>query len=99
MPLHRRLPKLRGISRSAMPSGMLRRKCAEINVGQLERFDSGTVVTPVLLKEQRLVKKLGDGLRVLGEGKLTRPLTIQAAHFSAAALRKIEAAGGKAEVI
>jgi large subunit ribosomal protein L15 len=99
MPLQRRLPKRRGFSRSAMPLGMHRKEFATINVGQLERFEAGTIVDPQMLKEHRIIKKLGDGLRVLGEGKITVPLTVRASHFSESARRKIEAAGGKAEVI
>jgi large subunit ribosomal protein L15 len=99
-PLYRRLRKHRGISQAARNTGIFRRSYAEINVGSLEdRFDAGTVVTPELLHEQRVVRKLGDGLRVLGEGELTKALTVRAHHFSAAARAKIEAAGGTAEVI
>lgn len=99
MPLQRRLPKLRGISRSAMPSGMLRDSWGIVNVGQLDQFEAGTTVTAQLLKERRVVKKLGKGLRVLGEGKLSKAITVQALHFSESARSKIEAAGGKAEVV
>lgn len=99
MPLQRRLPKLRGISRSAMPSGMLRDSWGIVNVGQLDQFATGTTVTAQLLKERRVVKKLGKGLRVLGEGKLSKAITVQALHFSESARSKIEAAGGKAEVV
>lgn len=99
MPLQRRLPKLRGISRSAMPSAMHRKKYAAVNVGQLERFDAGATVSPETLKDMRMVKKLESGLRVLGEGRITRALTVRASHFTVTARQKIEAAGGKAEVI
>jgi large subunit ribosomal protein L15 len=99
-PLYRRLRKHRGVSQAARNIGIFRRSYAEINVGSLEdRFDAGTVVTPELLHEQRVVRKLGDGLRILGEGELTKALTVRAHHFSAAARAKIEAAGGPAEVI
>ena len=99
-PLYRRLRKRRGVSQAARNIGIFRRTYAEVNVGRLdERFDSGTVVTPELLLQQRLLRKLGDGLRILGEGELTKPLTVRAHHFSAAARAKIEAAGGTAEVI
>lgn len=99
-PLYRRLRKRRGVSQAARNIGIFRRTYAEVNVGRLdERFDSGTVVTPELLLQQRLLRKLGDGLRILGDGELTKPLTVRAHHFSAAARAKIEAAGGTAEVI
>lgn len=99
-PLYRRLRKRRGVSQAARNIGIFRRSYAEINVGRLEeRFDAGTVVTPELLLQQHIVRKLGDGLRILGEGDLTKALTVRAHHFSAAARAKIEAAGGTAEVI
>ena len=99
-PLYRRLRKRRGVSQAARNIGIFRRTYAQVNVGRLEeRFDAGTVVTPELLRERRIVRKLGDGVRVLGDGQLTKALTVRAHHFSAAARAKIEAAGGTAEVI
>ena len=99
-PLYRRLRKRRGVSQAARNIGIFRRTYAQVNVGRLEeRFDAGTVVTPELLRERRIVRKLGDGVRILGEGQLTKALTVRAHHFSAAARAKIEAAGGTAEVI
>ncbi len=98
-PLYRRLPKRRGMGQSARNLGVLRRTYSELNVGALESFDAGTVVTPALLKESGLVKKLDDGLRVLGQGELTKALTVRAHHFSATARAKIEAVGGAAEEI
>jgi len=99
-PLYRRLRKHRGVSQAARNTGIFRRSYAEVNVGRLEeRFDADTVVTPELLLQQRIVRKLGDGLRILGEGDLTKTLTVRAHHFSAVARAKIEAAGGTAEVI
>jgi len=99
-PLYRRLRKRRGVSQAARNIGIFRRSYAEINVGRLEeRFDADAVVTPELLLQQRVVRKLGDGLRILGGGQLTKSLTVRAHHFSAAARAKIEAAGGTAEVI
>jgi large subunit ribosomal protein L15 len=99
-PLYRRLRKRRGVSQAARNIGIFRRSYAEVNVGRLqEPFDAGTVVTPELLLERRLVRKLGHGLRILGNGQLTKALTVRAHHFSAAARAKIEAAGGTAEVI
>ncbi len=98
-PLYRRVPKRRGMGQSARNLGVIRRRYSELNVGTLERFEAGAVVTPELLKQQGVVKDLGDGLRVLGGGELTKALTVRAHHFSAAAREKIEAAGGSAEVI
>ena len=91
-PLYLRLPK-RGFT------NIFRKEYVEINVGTLERFEAGTVVDAVLLVECGLIKNLRDGIRVLGNGELTKALTLQAAGFSASAAEKIQAAGGKAEVI
>ena len=72
---------------------------ATINVSALERFEDGTVVTPALLKEVGLLKKEYNGLKVLGSGKLTKKLTVQAKAFSKSAEAAINEAGGKIEVI
>lgn len=98
-PLYRRLRKQRGMGQSARNLGVFRRSYSELNVGALDAFDAGTTVTPELLKEAGVVKKLNDGLRVLGEGELSKALTVRAHHFSASARAKIEAAGGTVEVI
>jgi len=99
-PLYRRLRKRRGLSKGARNIGIFRRSYAEINVGRLEeRFDAGAEITPDVLLERRLIRKLDDGLRVLGDGQLRKALTVRAHHFTAAARQKIEAAGGTAEVI
>ena len=98
-PLYRRLKKLRGQNKGAMPIGHLRKRYAWVNVGQLQRFDPGTVVTPALLREQRVIRKVRDGLRVLGNGDLDRALTVKAQHVSASARAKIEAAGGTVEIL
>ncbi|MBE3591303.1 MAG: 50S ribosomal protein L15 [Firmicutes bacterium] len=74
-------------------------KFACVNVRDLNRFAPGSTVTPEDLKQAGILKKLGDGVKVLGEGELDRPLTVRAHRFSKAALEKIQAAGGKAEVI
>ena len=74
-------------------------KYAVINVADLERFVDGTVVDTELLKASGLVTKELDGVKVLGNGELTKNLTVKAAKFSAAAKEKIEKAGGKAEVM
>ena len=93
LPLYRRIPK-RGFK-----NAKFRTIYATINVGELNRFDDKTVVTPALLKEVGLLKNQLDGVKVLGNGKLEKKLTIQANKFSASALEKIKEAGSKAEVI
>ena len=93
LPLYRRLPK-RGFSNYDFKT-----KYAVINVSDLNMFEDGTVVTPALLKEIGFVKKQYDGVKVLGEGTLTKKLTIQANKFSKAAIEKIEESGSKIEVI
>jgi len=92
LPLARRLPK-RGFK------NVNRVKYAVVNVGDLERFDANTVVTPALLKEVGLLTKEYDGLKVLGNGQLSKALTVQANKFSASAEKAITTAGGKVEVI
>ena len=93
LPLYRRIPK-RGFSNAKFKTVY-----ATINVCDLNRFEDGTVVNPALLKDSGLVKKQIDGIKVLGNGKLEKKLTIQASKFSISALEKIKAAGSKAEVI
>lgn len=72
---------------------------AIVNVADLERFVEGTEVDLDVLMAARIVRKAGDGLKVLGNGELTKKLTVKAAVFSATAKQKIEAAGGKAEEV
>jgi large subunit ribosomal protein L15 len=93
MPLHRRLPK-RGFSNAPF-----KKYIVAINLERLERFDAGTVITPELLLKEGIINKIGDGLKILGGGSLDRALTVQAHAFSKTAADKIEASGGKAEVI
>lgn len=92
-PLYRRIPK-RGFK-----NALFRVRYATVNVSELNVFDDGTVVTPALLKEKRIINKELDGVKVLGNGNLEKKLTIQANKFSKSALEKIEKAGSKAEVI
>ena len=92
MPLYRRLPK-RGFKNT------FAKKYAEVNVEQLNCFDNGAVVDPAALIEAGILKNVLDGGRVLGNGELTKSLTVQAQGFTKSAQQKIEAAGGKAEVI
>lgn len=93
LPLYRRIPK-RGFKNTRFQTVY-----ATINVSELNRFEDGTVVTPALLKDTGLIKKQLDGVKVLGNGKLEKKLTIQANKFSTSALDKIKEAGSKAEVI
>ena len=91
MPLHRRLPK-RGFN------NIFKKEFAIVNLVQLEKAD-GDTFTVDSLRELGLVKKLGDGLKVLGAGTLTKKITVEAHHFSKSALEKIQKAGGTAQVI
>ena len=92
MPLHRRLPK-RGFT------NVFKKHYALVNLGDLEGFNAEERITPELLIERRIVKRLQDGLKVLADGELRAPLAISAHLFSKAALEKIQKAGGKAQVI
>lgn len=92
MPIYRRLPK-RGFN------NIFAKEYTEVNVSDLNVFDNGTVVTRELLKEKGLVKKVVDGVVILGNGELTKKLTVKAERFTKTASQKIEAAGGKVEVI
>lgn len=92
MPLYRRLPKRGFHNKWAV-------EYAEINVSDLNKLDEGTEVTPELLRELGLVKKVADGVKVLGNGEINKALTVKANKFSKSAEEKITAAGGKAEVI
>ena len=99
-PLYKRFPKLHGESEKAMPIEPFRKHYAIVNVKQLEaKFEAGEVVTPEELVNRRVIDDIEDGVRILGEGELTKPLTVYAHHFSASAKKKIEAAGGKVVVI
>ncbi len=92
LPLFRALPK-RGFK------NVNHVNYAVINVSDLERFENGTLVTPTLLVESGLVRKEYDGIKVLGNGKLSKSLTVQAHKFSKSAEKAISEAGGKIEVI
>ena len=92
MPLTMRLPK-RGFT------NIFRKEYAAINVDRLEIFEDGMVVTPVELIQYGVIKNVEDGVKILGNGEITKKLTVQANKFSESAKQKIEAAGGKAEVI
>ncbi len=92
MPLFRRLPKRGFTNRN-------KKQWAIVNIEALNAFENETVITPELLIESGLVKKLNDGLKILGDGALDKKLTVKANKFTQSAISKIEAAGGKAEVI
>src|SRR2546430_5928034 len=92
MPLIRRLPK-RGFT------NIFKKNYAIINIEILDRFESGQEVTPALLVSQGLIRSRNDGVKVLGTGVLTKTLTVHAHKFSQSAAAKIEAAGGKVQVI
>jgi large subunit ribosomal protein L15 len=91
-PLFRRLPK-RGFT------NIHRKEFAVVNVEELNRFEAGTEVTPELLVESGIVKNPRDGIKILGDGDLAVNLTVKANKFSQSAVEKIQAAGGKTEVI
>ena len=92
MPLQRRLPK-RGFT------NIFRKQYAIVNLDKLNRFSDGAVVTPRLLKSVGIVKKMKDGVKILGEGELEKSLTVKAHRFSKSALDKIKSAGGEAVAI
>ncbi|MBQ4562498.1 MAG: 50S ribosomal protein L15 [Clostridia bacterium] len=92
LPLYRKLPK-RGFK------NIFSKEYAIVNVEDLNKFENGAIVDMAVLLESGMIRKELDGLKVLGNGEITKNLTVKAAIFSASAKEKIEAAGGKAEVI
>ena len=92
MPLHRRLPK-RGFT------NIFKKEYAVVNLADLERFDNGATVDETALRQAGLVKGQNDGIKVLGNGKLSKKLTVSATKFSATAKQAIEAAGGSVQEI
>ncbi|MBM7865872.1 50S ribosomal protein L15 [Heliobacterium gestii] len=92
-PLQRRIPK-RGFSNAPF-----KKEFAIINVGDLDVFEAGTVVTPELLLERKMIKKLKDGVKLLAEGNIEKALTVKLHGVSEAAAEKIKAAGGQVEVM
>ena len=93
MPLHRRVPK-RGFT-----NARFRKEYAVVNLGRLEVFEAGTIVTPEVLIKRGVIKQLRDGLKILADGDLTKSLTVRAHKFRAKAQEKILGLGGKAEVL
>jgi large subunit ribosomal protein L15 len=92
MPLHRRLPK-RGFT------NIFKKELAVVNVADLERFDNGATVDEAALRQAGLIKGRNDGIKVLGDGTLSKKLTVHAAKFSESARKQIEAAGGSCQEI
>ncbi len=92
MPIYRRLPK-RGFT------NIFKKEYATVNVGDLNIFEENTKITPELLVEHKIIKKVGDGVKILGNGEINVKVDVVANAFSKAAKEKIESAGGKAEVI
>ena len=92
MPLHRRLPK-RGFT------NIFKRDYAVVNVSELDRFDNGATVDESALREAGLIKGRNDGIKILGDGKLSKKLTVDATKFSESARKQIEAAGGTCQEI
>jgi len=92
-PLHRRLPMKKGFRNP------FRKIYAIVNLSDLDKFEAGTVITPELLLEKRITREVLAGLKVLGDGELTKALTVKAHRFSKTAAERIQAAGGTTEVI
>ncbi len=92
MPLYRRIPKRGFLNRNT-------KEIVAINMSKLEVFEDGATVTIDAMKEVGIIKNPKDGVKILGNGELTKKLTVQANAFSATAKEKIESLGGKAEVI
>ena len=92
MPLHRRTPK-RGFT------NIFKKRYATVNVGDLNRFDANSIVDPAALREKGIIRKVRDGIKVLGKGNIEIPLTVRVHKISASAAQKIEKSAGKVEVI
>ena len=92
MPLYRRIPKRGFTNRNSL-------EIIAINVSALERFENGTEVTPEVLLNEGVISKIADGVKILGNGELTKKLNVKVNAYSASAKEKIEKAGGTAEVI
>jgi large subunit ribosomal protein L15 len=92
MPLQRRLPK-RGFT------NIFKKRYGIVNVGDLQRFEDISEVGPLQLRETGLVKKIFSGIKLLADGEINRPMTIQVHFASEAAVKKVEAAGGRVELI
>lgn len=93
MPIYRRLPK------KGFNNFNFAKVYTEVKLSDLTSFEAGTTVSAELLKENGIIKKVNDGIVILGSGEITKGLTVQAARFTKTASEKIEAAGGKVEVV
>ncbi len=93
MPLFRRLPT-RGFNNKKFA-----KVWSEVNVEKLNAFNDGEVITPEMLLEKKIIKKLNDGVKIMGNGELQKKVTVKAQKFTKSAVEKIEAVGGKVEVI
>jgi large subunit ribosomal protein L15 len=100
-PLHRRLPKQRGVGKTAMGfrAEAFRTHYALVKLGDLNRFEAGSTVTPETLIEARVINEVRDGVKILGDGKLTKALTVRAHKFSKSAQEAITGLGGAAETL
>ena len=92
MPLYRRIPKRGFTNRNSL-------EIIAINVSALERFENGTEITPEVLLAEGVISKIADGVKILGNGELTKKLNVKVNAYSASAKEKIENAGGSAEII
>jgi large subunit ribosomal protein L15 len=92
-PTHRRLPHFRGFK------ALFKKEFAIVNLSALERFEDGATITPDVLLAQRVIGEIKDGVKILGDGDLTKKLTVHAHHFSKSAQEKITACGGTVETI
>jgi large subunit ribosomal protein L15 len=100
MPIQMRLGKLRGsTSKDAMPVGPFRTYTVPVNLRDLDRFEAGDVVTPEALVEKRLIKNTKIDIKLLGDGELSKKLTVRVHAISATAREKVEAAGGTVELL
>ena len=100
MPIYMRIGKLRGnTSQDAMPIGPFRTYTVPVNLRDLDRFDAGAEVTPESLVEKRLIKNTKTDVKILGQGEISKKLTVRVHAISATAREKIEAAGGTVELL
>jgi large subunit ribosomal protein L15 len=100
MPIYMRLPKQRGpTSKDAMPIGPFRTSTVPVNVSALDRFDDGAEVTPETLVENGVIKNTKTDVKLLGNGDLTKKLTVRVHAISATAQRKVEKAGGTVSLL
>src|SRR5437764_14779187 len=100
MPIYMRMPKQRGsTSKDAMPIGPFRTQTVPVNLRDLDRFDAGAEVTPETLVEKGLLKNTKIDVKLLGDGELTKKLTVRVHAISASAREKVEAAGGTVDLL